>query len=207
MFYKELMMDFNAFMHSGIFTWVILPLLILISRVCDVTIGTIRIIFVSKGKKKLASLLGFFEVLIWLLAIGQIMQNLNNPVCYIGYASGFALGNFIGITVEEKLAMGTLVVRIFTSKDTANLVNLLKEAGFGVTTVGGQGSVGPVNVIYTFIKRSDLPEVIRIIKDVNPKAFYCIEEVKSTHAGIFPSQDYLCNSNQARLIRRIYKRK
>jgi uncharacterized protein YebE (UPF0316 family) len=200
-------MDFNAFLHSGLFTWLILPLLILIARVCDVTIGTIRIIFVSKGKKKLASLLGFFEVLIWLVAIGQIMKNLNNPVCYIGYACGFSLGNFMGITVEEKLAMGNLIVRIFTSVNADTLVNSLTIAGFGVTMMDGRGSVGPVNVIYTLIKRCDLPEVDRIIKDFNPKAFYCIEEVKSLNAGIFPRSDYLDNGNQVRLIRRIYKRK
>ena len=157
-------MNLTAFLNSGVFTWLILPLLILISRVCDVTIGTIRIISVSKGKKSLASFLGFFEVLIWLVAIGQIMKNLNNPACYIGYGAGFALGNFIGITVEEKLAMGTLVVRIFTSINAVNLVNSLKNAGFGVTTVDGHGTTGPVNVIYTFIKRCDLPEVNEIIK-------------------------------------------
>lgn len=200
-------MDFTVFFHSWLFTWLILPLLILIARVCDVTIGTIRIIFVSKGKKSLASLLGFFEVLIWLLAIGQIMKNLNNPACYIGYACGFALGNYIGITVEEKLAMGTLVVRIFTSDDAGNLIISLKEAGFGVTTVAGQGSFGPVQVIHTFIKRCDLPDVARMIKDFNPKAFYCIEEVKSVNAGIFPVQGYSYNGSQIRLMRRIYKRK
>lgn len=200
-------MGLNVFFHSGLFIWLILPLLILISRICDVTIGTIRIISVSKGKKILASCLGFFEVLIWLVAIGQIMKNLNNPACYIGYGAGFALGNFIGITVEEKLAMGTLVVRIFTGTDPCNLINSLKTCGFGVTIVNGHGTTGPVNVVYSFIKRAALPEVDKIIKEFNPNAFYCIEEVKSVNAGIFPGRNGVGNINGIRLIRRIYKRK
>lgn len=179
----------------------------MIARIGDVTIGTIRIIFVSKGKKALASSLGFFEVLIWLIAIGQIMQHLNNFACYIGYAVGFATGNFIGITVEEKLAMGTLVVRIFASNGGAQLIHSLKAAGFGVTAVEGSGATGPVNVIYTFINRRALAEVDRIIKEFNPKAFYCVEEIKSVNAGIFPGRDYFFKSSRVGLIRRIYKRK
>jgi uncharacterized protein YebE (UPF0316 family) len=101
---------------SPVFAWVILPLLIFAARICDVTLGTLRIIFVSRGKKLLAPLLGFFEVSIWLLAISQIMQNLNNPVCFLAYAGGFAMGNFVGILIEDKLAMGILVIRIFLVK-------------------------------------------------------------------------------------------
>ncbi|MGE5582863.1 MAG: DUF2179 domain-containing protein [Bacillota bacterium] len=194
-------------MNSALFTWIVLPALIMIARIGDVTIGTIRIIFVSKGKKALASSLGFFEVLIWLIAIGQIMQHLNNFACYIGYAVGFATGNFIGITVEEKLAMGTLVVRIFASNGGAQLIHSLKAAGFGVTAVEGSGATGPVNVIYTFINRRALAEVDRIIKEFNPKAFYCVEEIKSVNAGIFPGRDYFFKSSRVGLIRRIYKRK
>ncbi len=200
-------MNFGVFFNTEIFTWVILPFLIMLSRVCDVTIGTIRIIFVSKGQKFLASFLGFFEVLIWLIAIGQIMKNLNNAACYIGYAAGFALGNYIGIAVENKLAMGTLAIRIYTNTDATNLVNSLRKAGFGVTTVDGHGTTGPVNVVQTLIKRSALIEVDRMIKEFNPKAFYCVEEVKSVNAGVFPTRDYFFNPKSTGLLHRIYKRK
>jgi len=174
-------------LDSEVFTWVILPLLIFFARICDVTIGTIRIIFVSRGQKLLASSLGFVEVLIWLVAIGQIMQNLNNFLCYIAYAGGFAMGNFNGITIEEKLAMGVLVVRIIIKKDAAQLVEHLKNAGFGVTNIDAQGTTGPVNVIYTVIKRSDLHQVVEMIRQFNPKAFYSIEDVRNVNQGVFPN--------------------
>ena len=85
-------MDTNFF-GTDLYVFFLLPLLIFLARICDVTIGTMRIIMVSKGKKLLAPVLGFFEVLIWVMAIGKIMQNLSNPVCYIAYAGGFAIGN------------------------------------------------------------------------------------------------------------------
>jgi uncharacterized protein YebE (UPF0316 family) len=94
---------FELITDSVVFTWIILPLIIFLCRIIDVTIGTARVIFVSRGYRVLAASAGFFEVLIWLMAIGQIMQNLTNPLCYIAYASGFALGNYIGITLTENL--------------------------------------------------------------------------------------------------------
>lgn len=178
-------MNVTAFFNSELFNLLILPLLICLARICDVTIGTVRIIVVSKGKKILASVLGFFEVLIWITAICQIMKNLNNPACYIGYAAGFALGNFIGITVEEKLAMGTLVVRVFTPNGIS-LMNNLKAAGFGVTCIDAHGTTGPVNVVYTIIKRSDFPIINRIIKQFNPQAFFSVEELRAANNGVFP---------------------
>lgn len=182
-------MSWSSFFDSGIYIWLVLPFVIFLARICDVTIGTIRIMFVSKGNKRVASVLGFFEVLIWIVAIGQIMKNLNNPACYIGYAGGFALGNYIGITIEGKLALGLQVVRIFTNHKTNELANSLRKAGFGVTVLDGRGTTGPVNLIYTVIKRRSLPEAERIIKHFNPKAFYSIEELRSVNAGVFPEQE------------------
>ncbi len=182
-------MDLAQWMNSDLFTWVVLPCLIFLSRICDVTIGTLRIIFVSKGQKFLASIFGFFEVLIWLVAIGQIMQNLDNIFCYIAYAAGFACGNFIGITIEGKLAMGVLIIRIFTTNGEMELIDSLRESGFGVTSIAAQGGSGPVNVVYTIFKRSCLPEVVSIIKQFNPKAFYSVEEVRSVNAGVFPAKN------------------
>lgn len=114
------------------------------------------------------------------------MQNLDNVFCYLAYAIGFASGNFIGITIEEKLAMGIMIVRVFTTNDSDKLIDTLRAKGFGVTSVAGQGGSGPVNIVYTVIKRSCLPEVVAIIKQFNPKAFYSVEEVRSVNAGVFP---------------------
>lgn len=179
-------------LNSEIFAWVILPILIFLSRVMDVSIGTIRIIFVSRGKKYLAPLLGFFEVLVWIVAMGQIMQNLNNIVCYITYAAGFAVGTFVGIFIEEKLAIGMMVVRIIVVKGDCRLTESLSEAGYGVTTVDAKGRHGEVKLIYTIIKRKDLDNVIKIVNNCNSKAFYSIEDARNVNQGIFPRCSATC---------------
>ncbi|HHW14597.1 MAG TPA: DUF2179 domain-containing protein [Firmicutes bacterium] len=179
-------MPVAALLQSDVFTWVILPLLIMLSRIGDVTVGTMRIIAVSKGRKLLASVLGFFEVLIWVIAITQVMRNLNNIVTYLAYAGGFALGNYIGITIEEHLAMGEVVVRVITKVNGTDLTSLLQEAGYGVTRVDAEGSTGKVSLVYTVVKRTALPEVIALIRRFNPKAFYSVEDVRSVNAGVFP---------------------
>jgi uncharacterized protein YebE (UPF0316 family) len=165
---------------------VILPLLIFTARVLDVSIGTVRIIFVARGYQYLAALLGFFEVLIWLAAISQIIQNLTNVGYYVAYAGGFAMGNFVGIIIEGKLAMGTLAVRIFTVKGAVELMARLKAAGYGVTVIDAEGATGEVKIVYTMIKRKELHHVVTLIKEFNPKAFFSIEEVRSASEGIFP---------------------
>lgn len=172
-------------MQPNIFQWVILPLLIAFSRIIDVTIGTIRIILVSKGNKILSPILGFVEVLIWLIAISQIMQNLNNWACYVAYATGFGIGNYIGILLEEKLAMGTLLVRIFTNQDVKSLVESMQMENHGVTTVEAQGARGKVNMLYIIIQRKYLKEVIEAVKKYNSKAFYTVEDIRYAREGIF----------------------
>jgi len=178
-------MDLSNLVNSHFFTWVILPLLIVLARICDVTLGTIRIMFLARGRKWFVPLLGFFEILIWLLAIRQIMQNLSNVICYIAYAGGFALGNLIGMSVEERLAFGKVVVRIITAKDGSNLVLSLSRKGFGVTNVPARGSKRDVSVIFTIVDRSDLDQVIQMVERFNPKAFYTIEDIRAAKKGVF----------------------
>jgi uncharacterized protein YebE (UPF0316 family) len=174
------------FFDSEMFTFVVLPVLIFLARVCDVTLGTIRIIFVSRGAKVAAPILGFIEILIWLVAIGKVMQNLTNIGCYLGYAAGFAAGNLVGILLEERLAMGNVVIRVITNKEASELINSLRTAGYGATSIPAQGGSGTVSVIYSVIKRSDLNEVVAIIKEFNPNAFYSIEDVRYVSKGTFP---------------------
>ena len=169
-------------------TWVVVPCLIFLARIVDVTIGTARVIFVSRGYKLLAAATGFFEVLIWLLAIGQIMKNLANPACYVAYASGFALGNYIGITLAEKMSLGTVLIQVMTNRDPSNLVNALKEKEYGVTTVQGQGVFNPVKLVFTIVPRSHMKEVLQTIQEHNPKSFYSTQEIASFAKGFFPSR-------------------
>lgn len=163
---------------SDIFAFVILPLLIFMARVADVSIGTMRVILVMQGKKGLAPLLGFFESLIWLLAIGQIFKHIDNPVSYISYATGYAFGTYIGIIVEEKMAIGRVVVRVITSLPANNLIEYLERKNHRYSNIDATGNDGKVNIIFTVVKRNTLKELIPKINEYNPKAFYTIEGVK-----------------------------
>ena len=173
--------------NAEFYAWVILPLLIFVARVADVTLQTMRIIFTSRGRRRLAPLLGFFEVLIWVVALGQLVQNLNSVTSYLGYAAGFAAGNFVGMVIEDRLAIGTLIVRSIVDIGGEEVLLRLHEAGFGATVVEGHGSTGPVKIIYAVVKRKHLHKVTDIIHQVHPRAFVTIEDLRSTEAGIFPS--------------------
>ncbi len=174
-----------SFLNSDAFTYVIMPLLIFLARICDVSIGTLRIIFVSKGKKNIAPVLGFFEVLIWIIAISKIMQNLDNYVNYVAYAAGFATGNFVGMIIEEKLAMGIQMIRVFTNEKGMDLVKILNNNGFGATTVEAHGAKEKVHLVYSIVHRNELEKVLHIIDEYNPRSFFTIEDVKAVNEGIF----------------------
>ena len=186
-----------------LFGLVIVPILIFCARIIDVSIGTIKLVFITKGMKNIAPVLGFFEVLIWLLAISQIMQNLTNFVNYIAYAGGFAAGTYVGLYLEEKLAVGNYIVRIITKKKPDELVKYLREHGYGATIVGATGYSGKSNnIILTVVKRRDMDKIVSSIKRFNPRAFYSVEEIKYVTKGMFPKEvSYKDN------LRRIIKKK
>jgi len=169
---------------SDFFTWIILPLLIFLSRIADQSIGSMRLIFLAKGFKFIAPILGFFEVIIWLIAVSQIMKHLDNVLCYIAYGAGFAMGNFIGMTLEERISIGTVLVRIIPNLNTEELIYALRTRNFGLTTIDANGSRGEVKIFISIINRKDLKEYISIINKINPNAFYTIEEVKTINQGI-----------------------
>ena len=174
------------FPQSEFFAWVILPLLIFLSRITDVSLGTVRLIFVSRGMKYVAPIVGFFEVLIWILVIGQIMQHLSNPICYVAYAGGFATGNFVGLLIAEKLSLGMVLIRVITPKEIGGLVECLKQRRYGVTSIEGQGANGPVEIVFTIVARRDVGTVVELVKKFTPQAFYSIEEVDFAERGVFP---------------------
>lgn len=177
-----------TFLNSVIFTWVILPLLIFFARILDVSIGTIRVILVSRGVRFLAAFIGFFEVLIWLLAIGQIIKNLNNVVCYLAYGGGFAMGTYLGVLIEGKLSIGMVIVRIITQRDATELISFLHLKGYGVTRVNAEGAYGDVMILFSIVRRTDLKDIIDVVKKLDPKAFYSIEDVRFVSEGIFPPE-------------------
>jgi uncharacterized protein YebE (UPF0316 family) len=164
-----------------------LPCLVFLAEMLVVTLGTIRIIFVSRGMKMLAPVLGFFEITIWLFAISQLMQNLSDVSCFLAFAGGFTFGNYLGILIEEKLAMGNSLVRLITTKNSQELVGTLTRAGFGVTCVQGHGANGPVEVLMTVVRRKEIERITTCINRFDPKAFFSIDEVQSVNEGVFPS--------------------
>jgi len=161
--------------------------MIFCARICDVSLGTLRNIFLNKGFKKAVPLIGFFEVLIWLLVVSQIMKNLNNWMCYVGWAGGYATGTIVGMMIEEKLALGLKVVRIITNQNYEELVQSLKESHRGVTIIDGHGAMGPIKMIFTVVKRKEVKEVEAIIAQHHPSAFYSIEDITSVYHGTFVS--------------------
>ncbi len=164
----------------------LLPAIIFLAETIVVTLSTIRIIFIARGMKALASVVGLFEVSIWLFAIGQVMRNLSDLRCSAAFAGGFTLGNYLGVLIHDMLAIGHLVVRIITNKDADTLVGRLKSADYGVTCVDARGAKGPVRIVMTIIKRRDLPHIQDIIKSFNERVFYSVEDLHSTTEGVFP---------------------
>ena len=176
------------FLNSPIFTWVIVPLLIFIARILDVSIGTIRIIMVSKGSKILAPILGFFEVIIWLLAISQVMQHLSNIACFIAYGFGFAMGNYVGIVIEEKIALGLQAVR-FITKDTVDILTMtLRDEGYGATVIEATGGKGKVNIIYSIVPRKNIDNVLTLAREIDPNVFVSIQDIRSVKSGFIPDK-------------------
>lgn len=172
------------------FTWfdfVILPVLIMMARIVDVSLDTIRVIMVAKGYRNLAPFVGFFQSLIWLITITRIMANLDNWTTYLGYAAGFGMGTYVGLILEGKLALGYELVRVITRKDATDLILKLRERDYPVTKVKGTGRDGEVGVLYIIIKRKVLKDVISIIQRFNPRAFYTIEDMRFVNSKLLLS--------------------
>ena len=194
-------MDASPFLQSKLFSLGVIPFLIFLARVLDVSLGTIRIISVTRGRKFLASFLGFFEIMVWLMAIGQIMRNLSNPLYYIAFGLGFAAGNYVGVFIEEKMALGTVILRLITKQNISELIEFLQSQGYGITTLDGQGATGPVKVMYTLVQRRDLPWLTETIQRFNPGVFFSVEEVRTASKGTFPVTRHSSPSLFTRLFR------
>jgi uncharacterized protein YebE (UPF0316 family) len=173
-------------LDSNLYIWVILPLMVFFARVVDVTLGTMRIIFISRGKRNVAPLLGFVEVFIWITVVSQIVSHAHNLLAYFAYAAGFAAGSYLGMYIESRVAIGIQLVSIIVQKDSNLLIDHLHTAGYGVTCVDGQGATGTVKLIYTIVQRKKLEDVLAIIHQTHPHAFLSIEDLRSTQEGVFP---------------------
>jgi uncharacterized protein YebE (UPF0316 family) len=159
------------------------PLAIFALRIMDVSLSTVRMLLAVKGFKLVAPLIGFFEVLIWITAVGTAIRHLDSPLHLIGYAGGFATGTLVGLMIEERMALGMATIRVVSRYGGVELAEALRERGFGVTEFAGQGRDGKVEVVDAVLRRRDLPAVLREVDVWDPEAFVTIQEPRSIRRG------------------------
>jgi len=159
------------------------PLVIFCLRIVDVSLATVRMLLAVRGVKLIAPLIGFFEVLVWIFAVGTAIQHLDSPLHLVGYAAGFAAGTLVGLLIEEKMAFGMAHVRVVSQHGGVELAEALRDRGFGVTEFAGQGREGKVEVLDAVLRRRDLPFVFQEVDTWDPEAFVTIQEPRAIHRG------------------------
>lgn len=170
-------------------SFVVLPALIFMARVADVTVATVKLMFVVNNAKRVAAILGFVESLITIIALSRIMQDASNFMAYVMYAAGFATGTFVGMRIEEKLAYGTVMVRVISRTISAELLEYLTRKQYRYSMVDANDHVGNTQVLFTVCKRSRLPEFQRMLEEVAPQALYTIEGVKKVSQDFLPVEE------------------
>jgi uncharacterized protein YebE (UPF0316 family) len=158
---------------------------IFLLRVMDMTLDTLRVLMVMRGRKGMAWGLGFFQAAIFILAITRVLSNLNNPLNVIGYAAGFATGNVVGMWIEERLAIGHIHLSIFSPRRGSALVERLRTDGYAVTELSGRGKDGMVSLLHCNILRKNVERVNRIVKEVDEEAFITAEEIRPVRRGFW----------------------
>ncbi len=163
---------------------VIFSLVIFTARIMDVSLGTVRTILVFRGYRLLSAVIGFLEVLIWILAASQVLHHLNQWYLVLGYASGFATGNMVGIWLESKLAMGTEIIQIISEDATIPLAQKLRENQYHVTEILAKTeNNAPVEIVLLVEKRRVTPKLLKLVQEIDPDAFYTVETVKGIYEG------------------------
>lgn len=161
-------------------------LFIFFARVTDVSLATVRMLMVVQGRKLQAALIGFFEVAIYITALGKVVNSLNNPMNLFSYALGFACGNYLGIIIENKIALGNLAAQIILKiSDNDSLIKILRENGFGVTVIEGQGLEGTREILNVIINRKDLLNLKKIVYEFDKSAFITVNNINPISGGYF----------------------
>lgn len=160
-------------------------LFIFFARVTDVSLSTVRILMLMRGRSLVAAIIGFFEVSIYILALGQVIGNLNDPVRLVIYALGFATGNYIGSHIEERLALGFATAQVISLDKSDKMAEIMREQGFGVTVLEGCGKHGTHQILHILLKRKDLPCFMSIIRDVDNQAFVSVMDTRKIFGGYF----------------------
>ncbi len=154
-------------------------------RVCDMSLDTIRVLFVVRGRKKLAWMLGFLQSLIFVVAISTVLSNLTSPLSIIGYAAGFATGNVVGMYIEERLAIGHIHLTVVSPSRGAAVADILRQNGYAVTEISGRGMTGTVSLLHVDVVRRKLDEVETLILEADREAFVTAEDVRPIRRGFW----------------------
>jgi len=157
--------------------------LIFLARMANVSLATIRTLLSVRGHKITATFIGFFESLIFILAISQVLKDLSNVWNVLGYCGGFALGTWLGVLFEDKLALGYVIIRIASRSNGSRIAMVLRDAGFGVTEETGQGLSGKVSLLTTVVRRREIPRVMTLVSSVDETAFVTVEEARKVLHG------------------------
>ncbi len=160
-------------------------LLIFILRVSDMTLDTLRVLFVMRGKKRIAWILGFFQSAIFVLAIGKVLTQLDNPLNIIGYAAGFATGNVVGMYIEERIAIGHVLINVISPRRGSAITNHLRQNGYAVTELSGRGKDGMVSMINCSVLRKQVDTVRLLVNEIDPEAFITAEDVRPVRRGFW----------------------
>jgi uncharacterized protein YebE (UPF0316 family) len=161
----------------------LMPFIIFLLRVTDMSLDTLRVLFVIRGRKPLTWIMGFFQSALWVVAITSVLSNLDNLWNVIGYAGGFATGNVVGMMIEERLAIGHGHLRIISSRRGKAIADAIRDAGYAVTELPGRGKDGTVSVISCSVKRRDIDNVQRGVHEIDPEAFITVEDIRPLHRG------------------------
>jgi uncharacterized protein YebE (UPF0316 family) len=159
--------------------------LIFALRVADMTLDTLRVLFVMRGKKRTAWVLGFFQSAIFILAIGKVLTQINNPLNLIGYAAGFATGNVVGMIIEERIAVGHILISIISPRRGSAIVTQLRQNGYAVTELAGRGKDGMVSILNCSVLRKQVDPVQQLVNEVDPEAFITLEDVRPLMHGFW----------------------
>lgn len=160
-------------------------LLIFCLRITDMSLDTLRVLFVVRGRKPIAWVLGFFQSAVYVIAITKVLSNLSNPLTILGYAAGFATGNVVGMLVEERLAIGHIQLQIVSRRRGVALAKALRLGGFGVTEIAARGRDGTVRLLSASVLRKDLNHAKRIVHETDEEAFITSEDVRPVRRGVW----------------------
>jgi uncharacterized protein YebE (UPF0316 family) len=166
-----------------IWTMLASALLIFCLRLVDVSLGTVRLLMIGRGQRKIAPLLGFVEVTIWVIAISQVITNLDNIINILAYSGGFAAGTLVGMWIEDKLPLGHVGISIVSTTQGQEIARKLRQADYGVMELIGSGQSGVVNLITTIVTRKDVKDVLQLVNQTDPRSFIAVDDMKVVKRG------------------------